>query len=303
MTNPADNSRVLFAANTREVQVLSNETSGVLRTLPAPGDDSVAAFSLSAVDPDHIYIAYVSGHIECRNWTSGALVRKRRHVPGQPASVSVSLSPSQESDVVYTISQSAHSSRILAGDRVLYSSNERLHSLHAVGHYIVAALPGKIVIGTSRASEEDGNDAVEYSWAEINIGLDATCLDARLHSNNLNAGKTKKSRSVPTETLSVAIGTKEGQILLYDNLLSLHHSVGDGAADASLTPSVLHWHREAVGSVKWSRDGMHLAYHIRKFRLTIFRQLPHLRRYRDGPSYLANRNREEAVLASSHRRN
>ena len=65
--------------------------------------------------------------------------------------------------------------------------------------------------------------------------------------------------------IDIAIGDISGVLLLFEDILSSFAAIestqkgGKTRADnaESLRPKKLHWHRDAIGSVKWSLDGKH----------------------------------------------
>lgn len=101
------------------------------------------------------------------------------------------------------------------------------------------------MVGRPTAQKSGSEESAPYSFLEIKTSFDATCLDGRV--SHVDAPK-KKGKHV--EELTVAVGNPEGAILIYEDVFSATRPDG-----VSLTPRTLHWHREPVGSVKWSHDG------------------------------------------------
>jgi len=62
------------------------------------------------------------------------------------------------------------------------------------------------------------------------------------------------------QTLDVVIGGAKGMIFVYEDLLNnlVQSERASKASEpaADLKPRILHWHRQAVGTVRWSLDGM-----------------------------------------------
>lgn len=252
----ADYCRYLFTANTREVQVLSTETSLVERVLSGPSGKTVTAFALSSVNPDRLYVASSTGNIQCWDWTVGTPVGERRRLDGQLHALATCRSELGETDIVYAVTQDGNGWNIVADDEVVFSSNEPIHSLEVAQNVLVAALPGKILVGNPVSSQGDASTKQIYTFAEISIGSQITRISARLQAP---ISAKAKGRSAAGGVLSVAVGTTEGQILLYEDLPFLQPVQGSKIVDIDTpSPRVMHWHREAVTALKWSRDGNYL---------------------------------------------
>lgn len=246
----------LFAANSREVQVFSNDTSLLERTIPAAKRSSVSAFALSAADPHRIYIASASGSVQIWDWTTGALVAEPSKSDRKITALAISCPQSGKPDLIYYITTSGQESHIVLGDRVIYTSDEPIQDFHVQGDYVVATTAAKIVVGKSVAPKSDADGDLTFTFVEISAAVEITCLATRLQTS---AAPRAKGKHVSAESLAVAVGCASGQIFVYEDLSTL--LVGkqiQHAVDASvLAPRILHWHRESVGSLKWSKDGEH----------------------------------------------
>lgn len=132
--------------------------------------------------------------------------------------------------------------------RILYTSKDSLSHFQVKADYILAASSGKLVVGRPTVQKSPSDEPTPYSFLEIKTSFDATCLDGKV--SKVDAPK-KKGKHV--EELTVAVGNPEGAILVYEDIFSANRP-----ADASLTPRTMHWHREPVSTVKWSRDGKSL---------------------------------------------
>lgn len=112
----------------------------------------------------------------------------------------------------------------------------------------MAASPTKLVVGRRTAPKEESTEDAHFSFVEVASPIEITCLAGR--SQPIES----KKKGGPSDLLTVAAGNVEGQIMVYEDLFSRV-----GAADAaSLMPRILHWHREAVASLKWSQDGSYI---------------------------------------------
>ena len=87
----------------------------------------------------------------------------------------------------------------------------------------------------------------EYEWREYRLPVKhITCMDVR-----------ESQAAVPGEianmSIDIAVGDASGVILVYNDVLS---SISRESTSGLPLLQRLHWHREAVTSLRWSRDGM-----------------------------------------------
>jgi NET1-associated nuclear protein 1 (U3 small nucleolar RNA-associated protein 17) len=230
----------IFASNGREIEVLSIATSLVERKLPGP-DRSATAFAVSSADDEELYIASSTGRVQRWNWITGAPVDDEIKFEGSISALLVTLSEDASQDALYAICHKDDDWNIVTGGRTIYTSKDSLSHLRVEGQFIVAATSTKLVVGKRIASETSSR----YDFVEITVSAGVTSLECRVESSE----SKKKAR---TENISVAVGNVSGEIFLYENVYP-----SDKSAE-SLTPRTLHWHREAVATVKWSKDGSYL---------------------------------------------
>lgn len=220
---------------------MSIATSLVERKLPGP-DLSATAFAASVTDQEELYVASATGKVQRWDWTTGTPVDDAIKFEGYIHALSITPSEDASNDVLYAICQNAGNWNIVTENRTIYTSKEPLNNLRTEGDFVVASTSTKLIVGKRVPTEE----ASRYDFVEITISVGVTSLACRVESSE-SKKKTK------TENISVAVGNTSGEIFLYENVFP-----SDKSADLSLTPRTLHWHREAVASVKWSKDGNYL---------------------------------------------
>lgn len=239
----------LLSATSRETQVLSLETSLVERALPLPEDVVVACIALDAIESNIVHIAYSDGILAQWDWTSAeATDRKARTAQGDVLAMKTAA---VEGDNVFCyISDLVDDSAICIGTQALFVTPHLLEHLCVLGgaEYIIASGPSCLVLGRLKGVDEA---TPQYKWIEIPLTSEITCMDVR--QSTLPASNVRNKNQTPT--ISLALGTSEGQIHLYADILSVfnnqtHHNLP--------APRILHWHREAVNAVKFSQDGNYL---------------------------------------------
>ncbi|KAI5275226.1 WD40 repeat-like protein [Aureobasidium subglaciale] len=235
----AQDESCIFASNGREVDVLSIATSLVERKLPGP-DHSATAFALSLADEEELYIASSTGRVQRWNWITGTPVNDDIKFEGAISALAVAPSTDASQDTLYAICHKSGSWNIVSGGRSIYTSKDSLSHLRVEGDFVVAATSTRLVVGKRVPS-----DTTRYDFVEITVSAGVTSLECRVESS-------ESKKKAKTETLSVAVGNVSGEIFLYENVYSSDKNI------ESLTPRTLHWHREAVATVKWSKDGTYL---------------------------------------------
>lgn len=244
--------RYLVSSNGREVQVLSLETSLIARTHPAPGGKSVVCFAQDASSSYSIIIAYNDGSTAKWEWTNDHKPHRWLKAETGIIAMDSALSGADGSTEIFSIAKVGRQHEIfrLKQSSSLYSTSQQLRSILVVGNceYLVCYGPSTLIIGRKKNQEATSGDFV---FLEIPLSTTGTCIDARVVSSN-KKGNNRDSH------FSLAIGHENGQIYLYEDLSSLFSINIQRNHDKLPTPRILHWHREDVSSVKFSRDGNYL---------------------------------------------
>lgn len=245
--------KCLFAATPRAVHVLSIADSVPEASIPAPSGGSISAFALSPADPNRLYIASSSGRVQCWDWTLKQLVGEPLARQGPVTGLAIAKAEDEEEEVVFAVETSNDKSVILRDGKPIFTSDVPLRNLHVQGDYIIASSTQSLVVGTSTTNGEDAQDQ-KYRFVELKTAGNTTCIASRLQASTQTA---KKNKSAPKPSLHVAVGSTTGEIHVYEDVASL---LSTGTKNTSSVPSLsnprtLHWHRDAVEALKWSRDG------------------------------------------------
>ena len=244
-----DGQEYLISANDREMQLLSLDTSLVVRTLPLPAGRTVQHFAAGMPDENIIRIAYDDRSVWTWDWASDEEAVTHDFAAKGPivAMTSARLMQGSRSSLLYITKGSANYTICREGSNtMLFETQELLESIQVFGEmYILAHGPSVIVLGTKKQGEQK---LADYVWTQISLISKATCVQARL----LPVELTKRSK-LQRRGLCLAVGNEDGQIHLYDDISSV-----SGRKSQLPPPRILHWHREAVSSVKFSQDGSYL---------------------------------------------
>lgn len=237
----------LIAASVREVQLLSLDTSLVVRSHVVPDGLSVACYSPSPNAPDCVDIAYDNGTKVQWNWITSALIKGTFPGPDRIIAMASSSIPSAALDVFFiTYSTIDREYKVVIENKLLYATSRPLISIQVLkgAAYIICVSPKAIILGARKSQKPDS----DYIWIEIPVIEPVFCADARL----VHAKKQGNQRP----GLALAVGNAEGQIHLYSDLTALFSSAPDAARIPP--PQILHWHRDSVSAVKFSHDGNYL---------------------------------------------
>ncbi|PHH72170.1 hypothetical protein CDD80_4728 [Ophiocordyceps camponoti-rufipedis] len=118
------------------------------------------------------------------------------------------------------------------------------------GRILIGALLNTLFLGVASASKADKISQVHYSFYSFKAPDIVTTIDVRTHPK-LEAGGSQKSHD---SLVDVIAGGARGAIYVYRDAVSQL----EAAAQDDIKVSKLHWHRKAVHTAKWSRDGNYI---------------------------------------------
>ena len=263
----------LLLAFGSEIAVYSIATSLPICHLRPKDPDRISAFALSIWKEDEMYLSTISGTIERWDWKQGSRIghwRLSSSIYG--LTTSAQTKGDAKSDLVYTIDRkgkdpwliSAH--RLSRGEessstgvKTLFSNNEALTSLKTLegGRFIVATSGAQLIIGNSSLPDPAKMQELSYTWRIVNCPEWIISVDVRI-SNPERQSKKSKGGTKLIESLDIALGGQKGSIHVYENLLGnlvRREQPTSKDSSGSIKSRRLHWHRNAVLAVKWSKDG------------------------------------------------
>lgn len=274
--------------------------SRLVQTLTFKHPEVISDYKLSVSDTSLLYIVTKLGQIKLCNWLDGnvTVVWKTKSKLHRLA-----VGKTEEGDLLYTLEHQGNWNvvvrSVLRGDsklssKILLQDPQPLHYLQIAGNgqVLAAAASDFIYVGRTRQLAGLATEDMSYVWRKISVNEPLTCID-------LYSISTTQDGDV-----ALAFGCVRGQIYVVNDVLEKldarsPKSLRETSTDI-LTPRLLHWHRDAVGALKWSKDGTAHKYCAlyRFWTLMPYRELSDIRRSRDCPSDLAARDWEEARLAS-----
>lgn len=265
--------KCLLLAKLQALEVYSTETSLLANELPLRGSAVILAYALSASEPNHVYIVDSAGIVTLRNWTNRSMIG-RWDIGGNVRHLAVVTQPESALDLLYcyeaggshiinvhalrTANQSAPTEL-----KCILKSSSPITGLQVFlqGKIVVVSSADSIMIGKPTKLHKTALQDLGYTWQEFKTSKRITAFNAHIRlPENL---KGKNLEQDPRDHLDLAIGDEEGAIHLFEDILASFAAIEKsqkGGKDKSigpesLRPKRLHWHRDAVGSLKWSLDG------------------------------------------------
>ena len=233
----------------------------------------MSGFSFSTSVSNHLYIGSRSGFIDEWDWREGKRLGSWNTQCSIRALATATTTESTTTDrMVFTSDETfggdspyaitAH--RLFGGDeadktdlKTLWRSDKPVQSLQVfeAGRNIVATSEDTILIGTTADPNPTKLTDLVYSWRQISCSQHITSVDVRSKALVANSEKTSQKTKRPHPSFDIAIGTLFGIIFIYRDLSAAHAS---NPSYSFQDPQRIHWHRNAVSSVKWSKDGNYL---------------------------------------------
>lgn len=264
----------LILASARALQIYSTKTSLPASTL-SMGMSYVSTYALSATSPHRIYTANASGLISLWDSVEGKKIA-RWDIGTDIRQIVVVPQPGSKQDLVYCHELRSKSHIINAhalrakGDasqtelKQILKTKSPISGIQVLfeGKIVVVATHKSVLVGKRAKLHKTALQDFEYTWREVQTSKRVTTFDAYVRDPE-DSKKGKSAASDPRDHLDLVVGGTDGVIFVFEDILSslarVEQSQKAGAkTDAdmdALRPKRLHWHRETVGSVKWSRDG------------------------------------------------
>lgn len=264
--------KFIILATQKALEIYVAETSLLAYKLPVSGAGEVTAFALSATDSNRVYVAESTGLITLWDWVSrqklgrwdiGATVRNMTVITHSDEDLVYCHEPGKSHIVnVHALRTGAQASTTELKPILKTSSTILDVQVLLQGKFVVVACGDSLMVGKRQKQSKTAVQDFEYVWRELKFAQRITTFNAYVRDPELT-GKAAKSAQDQRDIIDIAIGDVSGAILLFEDILASFAAIesvqkgGKTKADnaESLRPKKLHWHRDAVGSVKWSLDG------------------------------------------------
>ncbi|KPI42756.1 U3 small nucleolar RNA-associated protein 17 [Cyphellophora attinorum] len=240
------------------VRIYSAATSLLVRTL-SMGHRTISTCTFAKSDPAILFVGNTDGTITQWDWTSGRLLHQWKSSKGLRRLISMISRGPADSELVIALHDPTFEDRRLivyaldpdnkkaTNIQLLMSRtglNPEIQLFEEAGIIIVSAL-SRLIIGSSTSFQIPNYTQSTPTWREFPLPSNVSCVDGRV---------SDVQAKPPRKRLDVVVGLNDGSILLYEDLL--HKLVSkEKKKEGSINARSLNWHRAAVNTAKWSRDG------------------------------------------------
>lgn len=270
--------RYLILTYNTSVQVYTASDSLLLRRITIGAVNSsatIAATKLSLKNPEYIWVACSDGYIYYVNWTKTDETHQFfQTISGTAKAITVTTTNAADAEtdvVVVAESSSANQMELTAygGDIISSPLSKSIlaverpgNGLHLIessqdGSVLVGAFNDSLFLGVASQEQPTSFEQLQYDFFSFNVPDLITTLDFRSYSTSALSGNKSKGQRDSDKVVDVIVGGARGAIYLYHDVLSRSQALGkSNSAKDGIQAQKFHWHRKAVHSVKWSRDGM-----------------------------------------------
>lgn len=267
--------KYLLVAYDTAILVYSTSTSLPVRRLSTNKSSRLSAFALSSSIDGQVFVSTAAGQIELWDWTEGSrLGRWKLSSSVHSLQTSPQSGDGSGHEIVYTVDRkdagpwliSAHILAIgedagKADVKTLFTYKNPLCNVQilAGGRFVLATSGSQLIIGNTDKPNPPVLQELSYTWRIVDCPEWITSIDARISQIEIVA-KSSRGGTRTHEALDIAVGGLKGAIHIYDNLLGKLVRTEQPTSNEipeEIKSRRLHWHRNAVLSVKWSLDGEH----------------------------------------------
>lgn len=286
--------KYILLANPKAVHVYSTDTSTLVRSLPTSQAAYITAYALSSTKPNQLYVADSSKMIILWDWVDGKKIG-RWDIGATIRNMTVITQPGSTEDLVYCHETgdrdivNVHALRTKASQsqtevKCILKSSASVTEMQVLlqGKYVILSTPDTVTVGKRLKTSKTAVQDFEYVWRELRFSKRVTTCSTYFRQPELSE-TGKKSGDHHRDVLDLAVGDEDGVIFLFEGILASFAALessqkGKPRTDSAedLRPKRYHWHRDAVGAVKWSLDGKMLTCMMQTSRLIGDRQLFHL---------------------------
>ena len=273
----------------------------MVRQLRDTRSKTISDFTLTPGSDDCIYITRTCGIIEQWNWREGQRLNQWQGSSTVYSIAAVTQHEHPSSPVaIFTINRESHGPYQLCinhlradkdaklEDKILLKYDNMISSVKILegGKFICAASGSQIILGMAKITESEDLQDITYAWYIVDSPEWVTCLDVRIADPKQPQQEPRKTSHRPIVPVDIVTGGLRGSIHVYKDLLRKvvrREKALQSGSGVDVSSQRLHWHRNAVSTVKWSKDGNYVISGGRETVLVIWQldtgskdTLPHL---------------------------
>ncbi|KAE9580682.1 hypothetical protein CGMCC3_g3489 [Colletotrichum fructicola] len=267
--------KYLIVTYNTSLQIYSVAESLLIRRIALPvaqntyGDKSnapnIVATCLSHTKPDFVWVACSDGRVWRVNWKKGTQVDREFRTKSQTAlDMSVAAIQGEKSsiEVIYV----SESTVQLKGEIVAYSGPDftqptceilfTTKQAEQTIHLLRSSTDGKTVIGATRDNLIVGTVTPNVTKTDLGLDCEFFAFNTTDIVCSLDFKITNRDDGIVVDLIA---GCARGAIYYYNDILrKLQNLNAPKSKRDSLQGRKYHWHRRAVHSVKWSKDGNYM---------------------------------------------
>ncbi|OLN84383.1 U3 small nucleolar RNA-associated protein 17 [Colletotrichum chlorophyti] len=272
----AQNEKYLIVTYNTSLQIYSVAESLLIRRIPLPvvqntyaeksSAPTIVATRQSQLKPDFVWVACSDGRIWRVNWKKGTAVYDEFHTQSQTA-LDLSVAALEGKDGLTEVLYVSELKKLSKGEIVAYygpdfkqPASEVLFATKQIEqgiHILRSSSDGKTLVGATKEGLIVGTVTPDVSTTDISLECDFFNFDSVDIICALDIRVTGSKDGVPV--LDLIAGGARGAIYHYNDILRRLQTLdAPKSKKESIQARKYHWHRRAVHSVKWSKDGHYM---------------------------------------------
>ncbi|KAF2663735.1 WD40 repeat-like protein [Microthyrium microscopicum] len=266
------NSKLVLLATRQSIHVYYVHASLLKHSFHVDDSQLIIDVKISPQNSNIIYVALSNGEVQVWDWMAPSKLASVQ-IGHQITAFATCLSKDEQQVVLVFVHPETETSNgtstialhtidpLAAQDgpsnpAVLWESEQSLSRIQIFDHgqTIFAMSPTGLVIGSTKEDDpEISTNSLQHDWFPMLVTDGVTCFDVRQDSPIMKpSANIDKAESKITFTYNLAVGTGDGSIFVYNDIVQKLQAKSD------LISRRLHWHRLPVGAVRWSKDGNYI---------------------------------------------
>ncbi|CEL06714.1 hypothetical protein ASPCAL09886 [Aspergillus calidoustus] len=259
----------LFLSLETCIHVYSVATSRLFRILEPSASETIISFRLSPTNQERLHIITSAGSVSEWDWSTNKQLASwsTQHKTIAAHVVSENTADEEGSRILlFSLRERKDGKRELAVTPLnggepqstsVLETNIRVEEFRVIGNGRIAVVYGGTHLFVGSSFHAQGSELSNYAWREVKLGVNISCVDVKQH-RTLKQTHRRVSGTNRLPNFDLAVGCADGSMLVYHGALNLLGKSSKHDEDKKLAPRRLHWHRDSVTAVHWSRDGNYL---------------------------------------------
>ncbi|KAL2798503.1 hypothetical protein BJX66DRAFT_295024 [Aspergillus keveii] len=259
----------LFLSLETSIHVYSVATSRLFRILEPSASETIIGFRISPINQERLHIITSTGSVTEWDWSTNKQLASwnTQHKTLAAHVVSGNTADAEGSrTLLFSLRERKDGKRELAVTPLnegesqstsLLETNIRVEDFRVIGDGRIAVVYGGTHLFVGSSSQAQSSEFSNYAWREVKLGVNISCVDVKQHGTSKQIHQ-RVSGTQKLPNFDLAVGGADGSILVYHGALNLLGISGKRDEEKKSAPRRLHWHRDSVTAVHWSRDGNYL---------------------------------------------